>query len=207
MEKGGARGCVLARHVPTRGRWVLTKPRYTDRHQPANGHHQPLNGHQQALGGVQSPRELQSDLLPWWGGWGEHAELISAVSLSRCFPAPCEARRQPSRSAPAKQPLCLERGSWPGSQRGPWPTPFPPQASNTGGHSGWLLGGPPSHGCPEPRWACKAPRAVPGEEASPCLIVVFAIKVGHKGPASWVTLLPAICSGLGLATGPAPARD
>lgn len=125
MEKGGARGCVLARHVPTRGRWVLTKPRYTDRHQPANGHHQPLNGHQQALGGVQSPRELQSDLLPWWGGWGEHAELISAVSLSRCFPAPCEARRQPSRSAPAKQPLCLERGSWPGSQRGPWPTLFP----------------------------------------------------------------------------------
>lgn len=103
MEKGGARGCVLARHVPTRGRWVLTKPGYTDRHQPANGHHQPLNGHQRVPGGVQSPRELQSDPLPWWGGWGEHAELISAVSLSRCAVSLLRARLAGSHLAPPRQ--------------------------------------------------------------------------------------------------------
>lgn len=156
------------------------------------------------LRGFKVPRSCR--VAPCRGGGAGGSSLSSLVPFP-CLPAPCEARRQPSRSAPAEQPLCLERGSWPGSQRDSWPILLLPRPAVLGDTGGGCPGGPPSHGCPEPRWAWKAPGAVPGEKATPCLIVVAAIKVGHKGPASWVTLPPAICSGLGLATGHAPAQD
>lgn len=140
-------------------------------------------------------------MAPCRGGGAGGSSLSSLVPFP-CLPAPCEARRQPSRPAPAEQPLCLERGVVARQPKGPVAHPVPPQASNAGGH----LEGLP--------WGSSQPRlprtevglGTPGEKVSPCLIVVVSIKVGHKGPASWVTLPPAICSGLGLVAGQAPAR-
>ena len=155
------------------------------------------------LGGVvfKAPGELQNDFVPPAGrhpsppamlrgvprGWksgrtrgggsrGEHAKLISAISLLHTTLA--GSHLAPPRQ---KQPLCLASGSWLGSERAPCPIPFPPlgEACRRGGTWASWQGVLPATGCQKPRWAWKVTRALPGKEASPRLIAPLAIKAGR----------------------------
>lgn len=159
------------------------RPQY-NRQTPAHSPHQAFNGCKQAQrgcrGGVSKPRgswrmvpcrlpagapRLEEQEDPGWGGWsrGEHAKLISAISLLRTTLAG-------SHLAPPRQnqPLCLASGSWPGSERAPCPIPSPFAGPGLPGgtRAGWQ-GVLPATGCQNLRRARKATSTLPGKEVFP----------------------------------------